>query len=279
MKILRLLSIALVVSFAVTPALAQRAKKRPAPRPKPAAPATVPSPAPSASVSLPSGLSIVFLHRANGIKPATGQTVLVHYTGMLVDGTKFDSSLDRKEPIAFPLGKGAVIKGWDEGIAQLGKGDKALLVIPPQIGYGARGAGNVIPPNATLLFVVELMEIRGEALSSILMPLISTKGIAAALAEYDRLKVAGFGDVFVSEGDLNGLGYRLMGQTKLVEAIEILKLVVEAWPQSANAYDSLGEAYARAGDKAGAIRNYERSLELDPKNTNAADMLKRLKAE
>lgn len=271
MKIVRCLLVLMIVTVIAAPALAQRSKKRrPAPRPKAA---------PSAGITSASGLTTVFLHRANGKKPGVGQTVLVHYTGTLVDGTKFDSSLDRKEPIAFALGKGAVIKGWDEGIAQLGIGDKAVLVIPPQLGYGAKGAGNVIPPNATLIFVVELMEVRGEALSSILLRLISTKGIVPAIAEYRRMKAAGFGDVFVSEGDLNGLGYRLMGQNKLVEAIEILKLVVEAWPQSANAYDSLGEGCARAGDKAEAIKNYERSLELDPNNTNAAEMLKRLKAQ
>ncbi|MGB5035787.1 MAG: tetratricopeptide repeat protein [Blastocatellia bacterium] len=83
----------------------------------------------------------------------------------------------------------------------------------------------------------------------------------------------------MNEGDLNGLGYVLMGQQKMAEAIAILGLVAEAWPQSANAYDSLGEAYARSGDKAKAIENYQRSLDLDPNNANAATMLKQLKAQ
>ncbi len=87
-----------------------------------------------------------------------GKTVTVHYTGMLTSGVKFDSSLDRSEPISFPLGAGKVIKGWDEGIAKLRVGDKAMLIIPPQLGYGAKGAGNgEIPPNATLIFIVELV--------------------------------------------------------------------------------------------------------------------------
>ena len=271
MRFTRVLLIVLMVAVCAVPATAQRSKKRkPSPRPKPI---------PQAGVTTASGLTYVITHRANGKRPTAGQTVLVHYTGTLTDGTKFDSSHDRKEPIAFPLGKGRVIKGWDEGIAQLGVGDKAVLVIPPQIGYGAKGAGGVIPPNATLIFVVELVDVRGEALSGVLKQIIDTKGLDAALAEYRRLKSVGFGALFVDEGDLNGLGYALMGQQKMTEAIAIFGLIVEAWPQSANAYDSLGEAYARAGDKAKAIENYERSLALDANNANAVAMLKQLKAQ
>ena len=86
-----------------------------------------------------------------------GDTVSVHYTGTLTDGTKFDSSRDRGEPIEFPLGQGRVIKGWDEGIAKMHVGDQAILIIPPSIGYGSRGAGDAIPPDATLIFIVELV--------------------------------------------------------------------------------------------------------------------------
>ena len=96
-----------------------------------------------------------------GAKPQTGDTVSVHYTGTLTDGTKFDSSHDRGEPIQFPLGQGRVIKGWDEGIAMMNVGDQAILVIPASIGYGSGGAGDgQIPPDATLIFVVELVDAR-----------------------------------------------------------------------------------------------------------------------
>jgi FKBP-type peptidyl-prolyl cis-trans isomerase len=86
--------------------------------------------------------------------------VIVHYTGLLGTGVKFDSSLDRGTPFTFPLGAGRVIKGWDEGIAKLRVGEQATLIIPPQLGYGERGAGGVIPPNATLIFLVELVGIK-----------------------------------------------------------------------------------------------------------------------
>ena len=92
--------------------------------------------------------------------PKKGQQVTVHYTGKFTNGNKFDSSIDRNEPFTFKLGAGKVIKGWDEGVALLNVGDKARFVIPSDLGYGARGAGGVIPPDATLVFDVELMDIK-----------------------------------------------------------------------------------------------------------------------
>jgi peptidylprolyl isomerase len=108
----------------------------------------------------PSGLQSTIDAPGTGAQPKAGQVVSVHYTGWLTDGTKFDSSRDRGTPIEFPLGAGRVIKGWDEGIAAMRIGEKRTLVIPPQLGYGARGAGGVIPPNATLVFKVELVNAR-----------------------------------------------------------------------------------------------------------------------
>ncbi len=108
----------------------------------------------------PSGLKYVILEQGNGPKPKQGQIVSVHYAGSLTDGRKFDSSFDRNQPIEFPIGTGRVIKGWDEGIMLLNVGTKAKLIIPPELGYGARGAGGVIPPNAILIFDVELLEVK-----------------------------------------------------------------------------------------------------------------------
>lgn len=106
-----------------------------------------------------SGLRYKMVSEGNGKKAEKGKTVAVHYKGMLADGTVFDSSYKRKQPIEFPLGKGHVIEGWDEGIQLLKEGDKARFVVPSHLGYGARGAGGVIPPNATLVFDVELMKV------------------------------------------------------------------------------------------------------------------------
>lgn len=108
----------------------------------------------------PSGLQYSIDRPGTGERPRPGQIVSVHYTGWLTNGTKFDSSRDRNQPLEFPIGAGRVIRGWDEGVAAMQIGEKRTLVIPPDLGYGARGAGGVIPPNATLVFAVELLGAR-----------------------------------------------------------------------------------------------------------------------
>ena len=106
-----------------------------------------------------SGLEYIEVEAGSGPQAEAGKTVSVHYTGKFPDGKVFDSSVPRGEPITFQLGAGRVIKGWDEGVATMKVGGKRTLRIPPELGYGARGAGGVIPPNATLLFEVELLRV------------------------------------------------------------------------------------------------------------------------
>jgi FKBP-type peptidyl-prolyl cis-trans isomerase FkpA len=112
------------------------------------------------TITTPSGLQYEDLTPGEGAEAVAGKSVEVHYTGWLTDGTQFDSSRSRSSPFAFTLGAGKVIKGWDEGVAGMKTGGKRKLTIPPALGYGARGAGGVIPPNATLIFEVELLGVR-----------------------------------------------------------------------------------------------------------------------
>jgi peptidylprolyl isomerase len=117
------------------------------------------------SMTTSSGLQITDITVGTGATPRSGQTCVMHYTGWLYEngqkGKKFDSSVDRGEPFEFPIGQKRVIAGWDEGVASMKVGGKRTLIIPPALGYGARGAGGVIPPNATLMFDVELLGVKG----------------------------------------------------------------------------------------------------------------------
>jgi peptidylprolyl isomerase len=135
-------SLGAITGAASTPALAQEGK----------------------TMTTSSGLTIADTTVGSGAEARPGNNCVMHYTGWLYEnsakGAKFDSSLDRGEPFEFPLGAGRVIKGWDEGVAGMKVGGKRTLIIPPQLGYGARGAGGVIPPNATLLFDVELLDVK-----------------------------------------------------------------------------------------------------------------------
>jgi peptidylprolyl isomerase len=120
---------------------------------------------PSAAITTPSGLTYLITKKGTGAQLKAGDTAVMHYTGTLTNGVKFDSSHDRGEPFEFKLGAGQVIKGWDEGVAKLRVGDHAILVIPGKHAYGPKGVPNVIPPDATLIFIVEVVGVKASPLT------------------------------------------------------------------------------------------------------------------
>ena len=248
----------------------RRTPKKPVAAPKPTA-ANKP-----AAVTTPSGLIYLITKAGTGRQPTTGETVIINYTGTLTNGLKFDSSHDRDQPFSFKLGVGQVIKGWDEGVAKLRVGDQAILVIPSDLGYGSRGAGGVIPPDATLIFVVEVLDVKAKSLTDVLSTMLKEKGVAAMINEFHTLKSVPDRNLYTSESDTNTFGYRLLRRNQVNEAIEVFKLNVEAYPQSANVYDSLGEAYVVRGDKEKAIVSYQKALAIDPTMESAKLALKKL---
>ncbi|MBK8981096.1 MAG: FKBP-type peptidyl-prolyl cis-trans isomerase [Ignavibacteria bacterium] len=228
-----------------------------------------------------SGLKYIIMEEGTGAKAENGNSVEVHYSGYLLDGKKFDSSLDRNEPIEFVLGKGQVIKGWEEGIALMNVGDKMRLIIPSELAYGKKGAGDIIPPDATLVFDVELISVGTPKISiaESLMSTILNTGIDAAISQYHELKANNADEYNFKESELNKLGYQLLQAGKNSEGVEILKLNAGVFPNSSNVYDSLGEAYMYTGNTELAAVNYRKSLELNPENENARKMLETLKAK
>src|SRR6185369_5044299 len=114
----------------------------------------------SAAITTPSGLTYLITKKGTGRQLKAGDTVVLNYTGTLTNGVKFDSSYDRNEPLAFKLGAGQVIKGWDEGVGKLRVGDHAILMIPGKLAYGPRGVPNVIPTDATLIFIIEVIDVK-----------------------------------------------------------------------------------------------------------------------
>jgi len=230
------------------------------------------------TITTASGLKYIVMEKKDGAESEAGKAVEVHYTGYLTDGKIFDSSVERNEPIEFVLGTGQVIKGWDEGIDLMVVGNKYRLIIPPDLAYGKKGAGNIIPPDATLIFDVELVSVSEPKtpITDMLLLTYAQSGIDSTIAQYNEIKSSDNGKYNFKESQLNSLGYQLLQSGKTKDAIEIFKLNITAYPNSSNVYDSMGEAYMIDGNKELAITNFKKSLEINPGNKNAVEMLEKL---
>lgn len=231
------------------------------------------------TVTTASGLKYIVVKKGKGKKAENGKMAEVHYTGWLLDGKKFDSSRDRNEPFEFLLGAKQVISGWDEGVALMKTGDKFRLILPPELAYGERGAGEIIPPNSTLIFDVELLGVHKPKKSVIdtMMAVILDKNVEKAIDVYWTLYNDKEDEYNFKESQLNTLGYQLLQVGMNKQAIEIFKLNAEQYPDSYNVYDSWGEGCMVAGDNKNAVKYYKKSLELNPQNENAKQKLEMLK--
>jgi hypothetical protein len=233
------------------------------------------------TITTESGLKYIVIKEGNGKKAEKGTAVEVHYTGTLIDGKKFDSSLDRGQPFEFILGEGQVIKGWDEGIALMKEGGKLKLIIPPDLAYGNRAVGDLIPANSTLIFDVELLSVNIPKIPVIdtMLTVIFTKDVNTAIDVYYDLKDKYENKYNFKETQLNILGYQLLQSGRVKDAIEIFKINVMQFPESFNVYDSLGEGYMVDGNYRLAIRFYKKSLKLNPDNENAKKMIEQMEGE
>ena len=227
-----------------------------------------------------SGLRYYYVHYGNGEAVKDGWVVIAHYDGRFLDGSPFDSSRERGQPFAFNYNRGQVIKGMDEAVGMMKVGDRMVFIIPSELAYGEDGAGEIIPPNADLVFDVQIMDQKERSLYQVLAESLTneadtTLDTKAMIKEYKTLKKEGFGELYTTEGDLNRLGYMVMSQSPK-DAIKVFQLNVDAYPESGNVYDSLGEAYMESGNNKKAIENYKRSLEKDPENENAKKMIAKM---
>jgi tetratricopeptide (TPR) repeat protein len=226
-----------------------------------------------------SGLKYRIINRGDGAKAETGKEICLHGIGSFPDGKVFWNSREPADPFYFVLGVDPVIKGCSEGVALMRVGDRFIFTLPPELGYGEKGAGDTIPPNAILIFDYEILSVETPKtpIAATLYQAIQDKGISQALSLYLWLKKDKSTEYNFREDQLNTLGYKLLADGKIKEAVAIFELNVSAYPDSANVYDSLGEAYLADGQKEKAVENYEKSLQLNPKNENAAAMIKKIK--
>ncbi len=223
------------------------------------------------TVTAADGLKYIIISKGSGVKADTGKEVEVNYNWYLTNGKLIGSSIKTGRPFDFVLGKGNVIKGWDEGISLMHAGDHYVFIIPPQLGYGAKGSGRVIPPNATLIYDTYLLNVSDarEQFIDTLFNLTLEKGIDTAIALYKNLYRTERDKYNFKEDQLKILGFKLLLKERRDEAIDVFKLNIAMHPESPDVFNSLGEAYLKYGQNAPALENFKKALAIDPANAVA----------
>lgn len=222
----------------------------------------------------PTGLRYVIV-KPGGRKLASGNVAVMRYLVCIAPGKFLDAS-QKGRTFAFTLGAKQVIRGTEEAIRKIGLGGSIDADLPYKLAYGAKGRPPAVPPKAELFFAIELAGTYDVALSTLLGHAYASGGADAVNAAYASAQASGFANMYAREDDLNGLAYRMLKKKQYDGAITVLQLNAKRFPDSWNAYDSLGDAYRMAGQAAPAIQNYKRALELNPKDDNAATYLKAL---
>ena len=232
-----------------------------------------------------SGIKYFYLKKGAGPVLTPGWIAIWQYRLTLTDGTKIDASWDRNSPFAAKYPSGQIIKGVTEALSLMHLGDSAVFIIPSSLCYGEKGSGS-IPPNATLVFDMKLIETKENSLQEILDSALFERPVTnnskprmkEVMAVYTELKNQHFKNLYTSEDDFNNLGYQILKNFP-EDAVEFFKMNIEIYPKSWNVYDSLGEGYEALGKTGLAIENYEKSVKLNPDNTNGIEMIKKLKAK
>jgi FKBP-type peptidyl-prolyl cis-trans isomerase len=229
-----------------------------------------------------SGLVCVVTKQGNGRQPKPGEIVVLRSTVILPDGGEFRRPRADGKPVWYWLLPDRQPPGLVEAMTLLHIGDSAVLVLPAPLGYGGNGrSGNpAVPPNSALTYIVDILDVKSNDVAAMMLETIEKSGVDAGIKQYRDLQQRGFPNLYTDQDQMDGLGFRLLESGDAEGAIKILELDVEAYPDSAKVYDSLGEAYAKSGDKTRAIENYKKALAIDPTletSIKALEELRKLK--
>ncbi|PLX14561.1 MAG: hypothetical protein C0597_09825 [Marinilabiliales bacterium] len=231
------------------------------------------------TITTDSGLKYYIVEEGKGDQVEVGKEVTLHGIGTFENGEVFWETRESNSPFHFVTGINSVIKGVEEGVGKMRVGDRWIFILPPELAYGDKQRGP-IPPNSVLVFDYEILDVTNPKKSIVdtLHAVIYDQGIDQALDLYSELKKKK--DIFNFRADqLNALGNKLMNEEKLEASKVVLELNIKEHPNTFYTWDSLGEIYMKLGKDELAIKSYEKSLELYPKNTNATEMIKKIKTK